>query len=278
VQPNPKNRYANAAAALEALNPIYVIRVPEVQLSQHKVESKVSKLSERLTQTITVNNPIPDTVLEGRWEVAPHPSDPPHTPETHAWIKVAPAQFASNRAECRITVDTSQLMADKTYERQILLHTNSTRETYCLTIQVQTTAIPVATRKLPYVRLAVLLVISWAIGVVVGNGVADAAWVWAGIVVLIGAVDGIVAVAQSEARVLEVVVGIAITLLTTLLGISLGIGFNLGFLNPFAISAVFATGLPFATMILYPHWQRSRFIKNSRSWKLSLFRAERKTS
>jgi hypothetical protein len=163
VQPNPKNRYANAAAALEALKPIYVIRVPEVQLSQHKVEFKASKLSEKLTQTITVNNPIPDTVLEGRWEVAPHHSDPPHTPETHAWIKVAPAQFASNLAECRITVDTSQLRADKTYERQILLHTNSTTETYSIAVQVQTAAIPIATRKPPYLSLALLGALSYGL-------------------------------------------------------------------------------------------------------------------
>ena len=156
VQPNPKNRYANAAAALEALKPIYVIRIPEVQLSQSSLKFKASRLGERLIQTVTINNSIPDTVLEGRWEVAPHPSDPPHTPETHTWIKVAPAQFASNRAECRITVDTSQLMANKTYERQILLHTNSATETYSIAIQVQTAAIPIATKKPPYLSLALL--------------------------------------------------------------------------------------------------------------------------
>jgi len=141
---------------LEALKPIYVIRIPEVQLSQSSLKFKASRLRERLIQTITVNNPIPETVLEGSWEVAPHPSDPPHTPQTHAWIKVAPAQFASNRAECRITVDTSQLMADKTYERQILLHTNSTTETYAISVQVQTDAIPITARKPPYLSLVLL--------------------------------------------------------------------------------------------------------------------------
>jgi serine/threonine protein kinase len=156
VQPNPKNRYADAAAALEALRPIYVIRVPEVQLSQSSLEFKASQLGERLTQSITVNNPIPDTVLEGKWEVAPHPSDPPHTPESHAWIKLASAKFVGNQTECRITVDTSQLRADKTYERQILLHTNSTTETYSIAVQIQTAAIPIATQKTPYSFLALL--------------------------------------------------------------------------------------------------------------------------
>ena len=156
VQHNPKNRYANATAALEALKPIYVIRIPEVQLSQSSLGFKAFRLGERLAQTITVNNSIPETVLEGRWEVASHPSDPPHTPKTHSWIKIAPAKFVSNQAECRITVDTSQLMADKTYERQILLHTNSARETYSLTVHVQTAAIPVALSKPPYLPLGLL--------------------------------------------------------------------------------------------------------------------------
>jgi serine/threonine protein kinase len=156
VQPNFNDRFANAEAALEALKPLYVIRLPDVQLSQSSLEFKASRLGEKLIQTITVNNPIPETTLEGRWEVAPHESDPPHTPEDHAWIQIALARFASNSAECRITVDTSQLMADKTYERQILLHTNSQTETYTLPLQVQTSAIPITTRKPPYLYLALL--------------------------------------------------------------------------------------------------------------------------
>ncbi len=183
VQPNPKNRYANATAALEALRPIYVIRIPEVQLSQSSLEFEAFKLGERLTQTITINNPIPETVLEGRWEVAPYPTDPPHTPETHAWIKFAPAKFASNQAECRITVDTSQLMAAKTYERQILLHTNSVTETYSLTVQVQTAAIPIATRKPAYLSLA--LVGGLSLGLV---------WVVPQILPLLSSSPGIIAV------------------------------------------------------------------------------------
>lgn len=164
VQPNPKNRYANATAALEALKPIYVTRVPDLQVSQFSLEFKASKLGERLAQTITINNSIPETILEGRWEVAPHLNDPPHTPEQHAWIKVVPAKFASNQAECRIIVDTSQLMADKTYERQILLHTNSTTATYSIRIKVKTAAIPVATVKQPYLSLALVVGLCGSLG------------------------------------------------------------------------------------------------------------------
>lgn len=66
------------------------------------------------------------------------------------------SSVACNRAECRITVDTSQLMVDKTYERQILLHTHSAIETYSLNVHVQTAAIPVAVRKPPYLPLSLL--------------------------------------------------------------------------------------------------------------------------
>lgn len=107
--------------------------------------------------------------------------------------------------------------------------------------------------------------ISAIVGIVASTGTAIAGWIWAGIVVVTGAVDGAEAVAEAKVGVLEVVVGIAIALLTTLLGISLGIGFQLGFLNPLAIAAILATGLPFATIILYPYyWQRSRLIAKYR--------------
>lgn len=86
VQPKQKDRFPNAEVALEALKPLYVIRLPEVKLSQRSLEFKSSKLGQRLTQTITVSNSISETVLEGTWEVAPHSSDPPHTPDSHAWI------------------------------------------------------------------------------------------------------------------------------------------------------------------------------------------------
>jgi len=69
VQPKQKDRFSNAEAALEALKPLYVIRLPEVRLSQHSLEFKASKLGQRLMQTITVSNSIPETLLEGTWEV-----------------------------------------------------------------------------------------------------------------------------------------------------------------------------------------------------------------
>ena len=62
---------------------------------------------------IIIENSIPDTLLEGKWEVGSHPQDPPHTPDNHAWISVKPGKFSRNHILCQVQVDTSKLMADK---------------------------------------------------------------------------------------------------------------------------------------------------------------------
>lgn len=181
VELKPKDRYPNAAAALEALKPIYVMRVPEVNLSQPILEVEAKRLGERLTQTITITNSIPDTVLSGQWEVTPHQSDPPHNPDEHSWIAFSPAKFESNQSDCKIVINTSRLMAGKTYEREVLLRSNSLQESQPLTIKVKTARVPVETRKLPYISLALLLLVA-----------AIAAWfettAWSNIVSNLGAI------------------------------------------------------------------------------------------
>lgn len=156
VQPNFNDRYPNAAAALEALIPVYVFRLPEVEFSQASLEFTATKLGQQLTQRIVVSNSAPDTVLEGRWEVAPHPSDPPHKPNSHAWILLHSADFKGNQAECKVTVYTSKLMAGKTYNRQLVLHTNSEPEAQRLEISVKTAPQPIETKKPPFLSIAFL--------------------------------------------------------------------------------------------------------------------------
>ena len=157
VELKPKDRFPDAATALEALQPIYVIRVPEIKLSQSCLEFTAKRLGERLTQTIAINNAVPDTVLESRWEVAPHLSDPPHTPHAHHWIWCEQSQLSSNQAICQITVDTRKLIANRTFERELVIHTNSQPETHTVTVKVKTAPIPLATKKLPYFSLFLLI-------------------------------------------------------------------------------------------------------------------------
>jgi hypothetical protein len=109
-----------------------------------------------------MSNCVPDTVLESRWEVAPHLSDPPHTPDSHKWIWFEQSEFVSNQALCKINVDTSKLMANKTFEREVLIHTNSQPETQVLNIKVKTAPVPIAQKKLPYFSLVLLVLFAAA--------------------------------------------------------------------------------------------------------------------
>jgi serine/threonine protein kinase len=158
VEPDPKNRYPDAESALTAFKPLYVKRVPEAIVSTRTLEFTASKLGERLSQIVNVRNNVPETVLEGWWEVAPHPSDPPHTPHAHEWIYFSPRKFEVNSSECLIVIKTDKLMADKVYHRQILLHSNSTEEVEELILVVKTADIPIKADKLDYYKVNVLFI------------------------------------------------------------------------------------------------------------------------
>lgn len=161
VEPRPKDRFPNAATALEALKPIPVSQLPVAQLSHTAIDLQASEMGAKLTQRITVRNPVlTRTPLEGRWEVAPHVSDPPHTPHSHTWISFEPTSFVGNEVESCITVDTSKLRADTVYRRKILLHTNSLPATYTVDLTVTTAPIPFLQRSLPYGLTGLLLLIS----------------------------------------------------------------------------------------------------------------------
>jgi hypothetical protein len=159
VQPKQKDRFTNAELALESLKPLDVIRVPAVDFSETVLELKANRLGEKLTRVIIIENSIPDTLLEGKWEVGSHPQDPPHTPDNHAWISVKPGKFSRNHILCQVQVDTSKLMADKQYKRQLILHSNAYPASHTLTVKVQTAALPIEKRKLPYWRLIAMFLL-----------------------------------------------------------------------------------------------------------------------
>ncbi|MBD2694226.1 serine/threonine protein kinase, partial [Anabaena catenula FACHB-362] len=134
--------------------------------SETVLEFKANRLGEKITQSFTVKNPIPDTLLEGKWEVAPHPQDPPHTPDNHAWISVTPAQFNGNHTRCQVEVDTSKLMADKQYKRQLIFHSNAYPASHTLTVKVQTAALLIEKREVSYAGLIKLFSIAAVVAMV----------------------------------------------------------------------------------------------------------------
>ena len=93
VEPEPVNRFPDAKTALEALQPLYIIRAPDVTFNQSELRFVAAKIGEKLSQKITLKNTVSETILQGQWYVAPHPSDPPHTPDDHVWIGITPKRF-----------------------------------------------------------------------------------------------------------------------------------------------------------------------------------------
>jgi len=235
VQPKQKDRFTNAELALESLKPLDVIRVPAVDFSETVLEFKANWLGEKLRRDINIENPIPDTLLKGKWEVAPHPQDSPHTPDTHAWISVKPAQFSRNNIYCQVEVDTSKLMADKQYKRQLILHSNAYPASHTLTVKVQTAALPIEKIKLPYWRLIAMFLL----------------------VVMVN---------------LFTIILILLILLILGLEISVGTGTIIGFLNPLVLLALTGTSLPALFMLLYPPLKRRKLIAKYRQSEESLIK------
>ncbi|MBO0351608.1 hypothetical protein J0895_21490, partial [Phormidium pseudopriestleyi FRX01] len=157
VEPKPKNRYANAETALEVLTPIEISRTPKVISSHQLVQFRATKLGESITQTISIKNPVPGTILTGRWKFAPYRRDGYFTKNNHPWIKITPARFKGNQVEFTITVDTGNLMADRIYDRELLLQANSDQKLYRVALKVKTAPEPVEEIKLPYRWLGILL-------------------------------------------------------------------------------------------------------------------------
>ena len=153
VEPKLKDRFENAQEALDALKPLDITRCPQVEFSHQIRDFKATYLGEKIQQSITIENLIPDTLLEGCWEVAYHPNDPLHKRNSHPWITVTPIKLAGNHRRCDVKVDTSQLMADKLYKRQLFLHTNGYPKTHTLPLKVQTASMPIERRKSSYTNL-----------------------------------------------------------------------------------------------------------------------------
>ncbi|MGA7933942.1 MAG: protein kinase [Kovacikia sp.] len=247
VEPRLEDRYANAIEALAAL-PIYPMRSPEASLSQANLELIATRPGERLFYRIEINNSVPETILEGTWEVAPHPSDPPHCPNSHSWISFYPLVFQGNQTECRIMVDTSKLVRNKTFTRKILLHTNTLQKTYPIELQVRTAPFSVHTKGLPYGFYGLLVLLfscsflaAWAVawfalfigaikgglavtwfGVALGAAVGFeiAAWIMGTLALVAGASAGVIAgfAVGSVAILLPVIEGLSVDNMTVLPG------------------------------------------------------------
>ncbi|NEP44088.1 MAG: hypothetical protein F6K35_34630, partial [Okeania sp. SIO2H7] len=63
------------------------------------------------------------------------------TPYDHSWIEFDSYKFEGNEVECKITVDTSKLLAGETYKRELLLHSNAEGESLVIPVKVKTATV-----------------------------------------------------------------------------------------------------------------------------------------
>lgn len=193
VEPRLKDRFPNAVVALTAI-PNAPLRSPEAHFSCSNLAFFAHQQGEPLSDSVVITNPIPETLLEGRWELSLHPHDPPS--QLYRWITIEPDTFTSNQVECHITIDTSQLMDGKTYNRKLLLHTNTPAKTYSLSLQVQTARRFTQLNLLPYCLLALL-----------GLIVSSSSWLIAGLVQIVGTIANSV-ITTGFVAVISVAIGI----------------------------------------------------------------------
>ena len=157
VERDSKKRFQNAQEALEALKPLYLIRSPIVQLSASELVLTANEINENITSSITVINDIPNTILQGEWSIVSHENDV-SSRNSHPWITITPYTFEGNHHEFIVTVDTSHLMADKIYERELILISNTDQKSKKLKLIVNTAPLPIEKVKHPpYLLLASVL-------------------------------------------------------------------------------------------------------------------------
>jgi serine/threonine protein kinase len=167
VAPDPSKRFPDAKTSLEALQPLYVVRVPEVRFFEKSygyfdpnkdiLEFRATNLGDKVRKEISISNAIPETLLEGAWEILYLSQD------TTDWIRINKTTFRANQESFVITVDTSKLTAGASGKRKIVLHSNTDIANHVLTISVYTAAIPVPLDPPPINAILVVLVASFCV-------------------------------------------------------------------------------------------------------------------
>lgn len=229
VEPRLSERFPNAAAALAAM-PSAPLRPPQAILSHPKLLFQATLPAQSLSQSITISNPIPDTTLQGHWELVPHPHDP--NSDLYRWISVSPTSFEANFISCQISVNTHLLVPGKTYLRSLKLYTNSLVPSLSVDILVQTA--PQKQFLLPLPNLTLLLL---------GCFLVALAWLVATITAMLNYLS-----AASGSATLGTFIGVAIGLEATS-WILRSIGWRLGAIASTLTAAAFAVSVIFLSLL-----------------------------
>ena len=150
-------RYPNSLAALEALKEIDLGRSPQAKIKPDIIELQGTEYGEKLVATLVVNNTVPDTLLQGKWELI-YRDDERVSSSRLSWLVFDPPEFESNRISCNVIIDTKKLQAEQVYKHQIILYTNDEEKAHAIDLKITTA--PLAIEKLPWLRFAGLTILS----------------------------------------------------------------------------------------------------------------------
>jgi hypothetical protein len=152
VQFNHSDRFPNAAAALQAFEQVSIERRPGVDVKTTPIALVARHLNDGLTYNINIRNRIPDTQLEGTWQLAieaPHrrPKDQPNHRSMHHqgpaqslqnWISIEPRHFQSNDLSCCLFVDTRKLTANQSFRVILKLLSNTEEPPILIPVDIST--------------------------------------------------------------------------------------------------------------------------------------------
>ncbi|MGB3695472.1 MAG: protein kinase [Spirulinaceae cyanobacterium] len=161
VEPSLKNRFADAQEALKHLRGLEIIAIPKIEFSVDKFNFQARNLNQSLRQNIIIQNSVKATNLQGNWSIAA----PPHDIST--WISITPQKFEQNWVKCQIKVDTSKLLANQTYRRELWLDTNASSDLYIFPLKVVTASLTTETKKAPSQKLLLTYLIAVIAGLLI---------------------------------------------------------------------------------------------------------------
>ncbi|MGK7931689.1 MAG: serine/threonine protein kinase [Microcystaceae cyanobacterium] len=136
VQPNLKDRFESAEIALSVLNQLEQFPSPIIKIVPSSLSFKCDQWGKIYSQTLRVFDCTTNKIIQGKWEVEPHLSDPPHTPEHHDWISIIPQKSKGHDQTYKVTINTKKIRVNQLYGRQIRFHTNSLESLTSITIDV----------------------------------------------------------------------------------------------------------------------------------------------
>ncbi|MEM8640740.1 MAG: protein kinase [Cyanobacteria bacterium P01_G01_bin.54] len=159
-------RFSTATEALETLQDLEAVRYPQAILNCERLDLVADAYGESLQAQIALKNPVPETTLTGTWTLADHPGD--RKSRSDNWVTIAaqsPQETEQNTEQnteqtFTVTIDSRKLLAETTYERELVFTANTAAQTHRLPLRVVTAALipePVAIAPLGIVGGAGLL-------------------------------------------------------------------------------------------------------------------------